>query len=183
MKRTITFIIFILILATAVYASDPVITYKSGDDDASKTKLKQGVTGNFTVTFNGCYYSDIGFSKTATIIGSSGLEKSSFTNSKLVMTRDTSYSGNGVKYDASFYVYWYISTNQAMTLSLGVENSATGATITINNGTEDSITVQKFGSYYAVYHGNENVSVSAVLTQYPDNNTVATLKLNLKSTS
>lgn len=209
--KKIVMLIFLLMLVSVVFAGDYVIKYKTSEDSASLENLKSGVKGEFTVTFNGSNMkssTDIGFSRSATSIGSGGLEKTSFADSKLEMTRDKSKTT--VTYTASFYIYWYLFLNKAATLTLKVEPDSsvssltiTGSKYTYSTGIATPTTkdiswtegkdssgntyktgeVASFGNYVAVYHGNSQIGVNAELSSYPKDNKIATLTLELTDNS
>jgi hypothetical protein len=202
MKR-IKVLILLLVLTTAVFASTTanpnasLIKYKSSDDNPQKT-------GKFIVEFEGStqgvLYSDIGFSKAVTNIGSAGLEKTNFENNTLAMTYSTrNTSANTYTYTTSFYIYWYVSLNKAMTLSLSIDPSD-GAAVTIEgksytyatDGTagvtkkdlswsNNKAMIASFGNIISVYHDNSEMKVTAVLSKYPKGNRIATLTLELRS--
>ena len=191
MKRIVLFLIFLL-LAFSVFAeekfdyinaetTDPPYTIKyDKSDETAKDKL---VTreGEFTVTFKGASYTDIGFSKSQASIATDGLKKTEIANNRIEMTRETSTDG---KYhcSCSFFIYWYLSLTSTMKLKLTVENNyPKDNTVTLTkDGSEltDDV-LATFNKGIAVYFDSYEINVSAVLGTYPANRTVATLKLSL----
>lgn len=209
--KKIKALILLLVLATAVFASTtatpaytPLIKFKPSPTSSEDTPTVQTSSGNFIVEFEGSVqgvlYSDIGFSKAVTSIGTAGLEKTVFENNTLTMTystRDT--SAKTYTYTTSFYIYWYLSLNKAMTLSLSIY-PVDGADVTIGgksytyavDGTagvtkkdlswsNNKAMIASFGNIISVYHDNSEMKVTAVLSKYPVGNRIATLTLELRS--
>ena len=201
-KRIISLILFLITFSFAfatTTSTSPLIKYKSGDSSSTKT-------GSFTVTFEGStegvLYSDIGFSLAETTVQKSGLEKTKIANNALTMTyssRDITSETKTYTYKAQFYIYWYVSLNKAMTLTLKM-TPADGAEVTITgkkyeykstgaSGAEtstltwsnNSAVIASFGSIISVYHGNSLMDVTAKLSKYPVGNVIATLTLELTS--
>ena len=184
MKRIALFLICLL-LTFCVFA-DPLIKYDKSITESDT--VKRQTSGSFTVTFKGASYTDIGFSSSPTTIGSAGLEKSSISNNRIVMTREASKDDKYHCY-AEFYIYWYVSLTGKMNLTLTVDSNDNELSLYRNDSetaltlTNNSCVLKNFGEYIAVYHDNSKMKVEAVLTSYPKDKTVATLTLKMEANS
>ncbi len=138
MKKLILVISVLLLLMLPLFADDPTnpaeieVTPKNW----KPTTTGQSTTSDFWVTFEGSekgvLYSDIGFSKIATTIGSTGIIKTAIENNAITMTHANAYgfSDNAYTYSSSVYVYWYCSFNKAKFLKLTVSPSS-GCAVTL----------------------------------------------------
>ena len=185
MKRIVLFLIFLL-LAFAVFA-DKKFDYTTNSytikyDKGIEKVADRQTEGEFTVTFAGADYVDVGFSKSQASIATGGLQKTEITNNRIEMTRETSTDGE-YHCSCSFFIYWYVSLTSKMSLKLTVENKYPDdntVTLTKEDGTVlTNEVLETFSSGIAVYFDSYAINVKAVLGTYPANKTVATLKLSL----
>ena len=135
MKKLILFSILIF-MSVSVFAADvEPLVFKPTDKKTSDSMT-------FTVTFTGATYTEIGFSKIQTsVTAGQGLIKSDIENNTLTLTQNgkEKTDTNGIYYysykdDSSYYIYWYLSLQNASVLTLAASAS---------KGNEYNITTKK----------------------------------------
>ncbi len=134
-------IIFLILSLLPVYAADYGEDVVPDYVTVWKSSTTAG-THNFNAVFDGVEYTELGFSSgQPSFVLNSGIVKTSFTDNKLTMKKDTGNSTVGkFVYSNDLYIYWYISAKCEMMLYLKAEPNSVTTTTTDETGTTKTVT-------------------------------------------